>query len=239
MTIDIVLLITLLVIGFLAFRFLTKPSEEDSSQLNENAANNQPANKPAENSNKKQMDELFRMPKSAQAAAQTDVQNERLEKFKVTPPKDSVNAGLAALKESEPKFSIKKFTAGAKIAFSEIVEAFAGGNRELLKRRVGDAVYKTFDAEITRREAQNEILEIHIRDFKIVDIIRAKIENGIARIKVKFVTHQTYLLKDTNGQVVRGEEDVPQEFRDIWTFERKVGSTNPNWVLVNTSAESY
>lgn len=158
------------------------------------------------------MDELFRMPKSAQAAAQTDVQNERLEKFKVSPPKDSVNAGLAALKESEPKFSIKKFTAGAKIAFSEIVEAFANGNREVLKRRVGDAVYKTFDAEILRRQEQNETLEIHIRDFKIVDIIRAKIENGIARIKVKFVTHQTYLLKDANGQVVRGEEDVPKSF---------------------------
>lgn len=239
MTIDIVLLITLLVIGFLAFRFLTKPSEEDTSRLNENTANNQPSNKPTENSNKKQMDELFRMPKPAQAAAQNDAQNERLEKFKVTPPKDSVNAGLAALKESEPKFSIKKFTAGAKIAFSEIVEAFANGNRELLKRRVNDAVYKTFDAEIARRQEQNETLEVYIKDFKIVDIIRAKIEDGIARIKVKFVTHQTYLLKDAQGRILRGEEDVPQEFRDIWTFERKVGSTNPNWILVHTSAESY
>lgn len=239
MNIDILLLIALLVVGFLAFRFLTKRSEEDTSPLNNNMSQTKAPPASGENGNKKQMDELFRMPKAAQGNTQNDVQNERLEKFKVTPPKESVNAGLAALKESEPKFSIKNFTKGARVAFTEIVEAFANGNRELLKRRVNDAVYKTFDDEITRRQGQNETLEVHIRDFKIVDIIRAKIENGIARIKVKFVTHQTYLLKDAQGQVIRGEEDVPQEFRDIWTFERKVGSTNPNWVLVHTSAESY
>ncbi|MFV0431752.1 MAG: Tim44/TimA family putative adaptor protein [Alphaproteobacteria bacterium] len=237
MDINILLLIALLVIGFLAFRFLTKSSEDSSPNIKNNSDGTQMKKTPPKNGHKKQMDELFRMPKSAAISPAQQEQNERLEKLKVAPPKDSVNGAIATIKESEPKFSLKGFLKGAEAAFSEIVEAFASGNRELLKRRVGDAVFKTFDQSITVRQQQNETLEVQIKDFKIVDIIRAKIEDGFAKVKVKFVTHQIALLKDAQGQVIHGTEDVPQEHRDIWTFERKIGSTNPNWVLVHTSGE--
>ncbi len=229
---NILLLVGLLVLGFFGFRFLTK---EDSK----GTASKQPE-KPSniDEARKKQMDELFRLPKSAKTQEEAQQQDDKLAQLRYRSPENSVNGAIEKIKDVEPKFNIKDFIKGAQTAFIEITQAFAEGNREFIRLRANEYVFYSFDKAISERFENHQHLEIDIKDFKIIDIIRAKIDNGIAKVKVKFVTHQTSVLKDQYDNIIAGESDNVQEFRDIWTFERKIGSHNPNWILVHTAAEN-
>lgn len=231
---NILLLIGLLVLGFLGFRFLTKENENSSTPPNN------PSEPPLkmEEAKKKQMDELFRLPQSAKAQEEANQQKEKLAKLQYRSPENSVNGAIEKIKEVEPKFNVKDFIKGAQGAFIEITQAFAKGDREFIRHRTNENVFYSFDQAIASRMQSHQNLDIQIKDFKIIDVIRAKIENGIAKVKVKFVTHQTSVLRDEHNNVIAGEADNAQEYRDVWTFERKIGSDNPNWILVHTAAES-
>lgn len=41
-------------------------------------------------------------------------------------------------------------------------------------------------------------------------------------------------VKDADGNVVEGDPKSPRKQRDSWSFERVMGSTDPNWRLVAT-----
>ncbi len=230
---NILLLVALLVLGFLGFRFLTKENKNSST----------PPNAPSKSTNmedakKKQMDELFRLPQAAKGQEEANLQKEKLAQFQYRSPENSVNGAIEKIKEIEPKFNIKDFIKGAQGAFTEITQAFAKGDREFIRHRTNENVFHSFDNAIAARMQNHQSLDIQIKDFKIIDVIRAKIENGIAKVKVKFVTNQTSVLKDENNNIIAGESDNVQEYRDVWTFERKIGSSNPNWTLIHTGAES-
>lgn len=229
---NILLLVGLLVLGFFGFRFLTKEDNSGSATSS--------AEKPSkmEDARKKQMDELFRLPKGAKAQEEAQQQDEKLAQLRYRSPENSVNGAIEKIKDVEPKFNIKDFIKGAKTAFIEITQAFAEGNKEFIRLRTNEQVFHSFDKAMLARFENHQSLEIEIKDFKIIDIIRATVENGIAKVKVKFVTHQTSVLKDQYNNIIAGEGDNVQEFRDIWTFERKIGSSNPNWMLVHTAAEN-
>lgn len=191
-----------------------------------------------EDAKKKQMDELFRLPQAAKGQEEANLQKEKLAQLQYRSPENSVNGAIEKIKEIEPKFNIKDFIKGAQGAFTEITQAFAKGDREFIRHRTNENVFHSFDSAIAARMQNHQSLDIQIKDFKIIDVIRAKIENGIAKVKVKFVTHQTSVLKDENNNIIAGESDNVQEYRDVWTFERKIGSSNPNWILIHTGAES-
>ncbi len=191
-----------------------------------------------EDAKKKQMDELFRLPQAAKGQEEANLQKEKLAQLQYRSPENSVNGAIEKIKEIEPKFNIKDFIKGAQVAFTEITQAFAKGDREFIRHRTNESVFYSFDNAIATRMQNHQSLDIQIKDFKIIDVIRAKIENGIAKVKVKFVTHQTSVLKDENNNIIAGESDNVQEYRDVWTFERKIGSSNPNWILIHTGAES-
>ena len=42
-------------------------------------------------------------------------------------------------------------------------------------------------------------------------------------------------MRNRDGSVVDGDPGVAEDVIDIWTFERDVRSTDPNWTLVETS----
>ena len=39
---------------------------------------------------------------------------------------------------------------------------------------------------------------------------------------------------DADGNVIEGDENYIQNIEDIWTFERAINSTSPNWILIST-----
>ena len=88
---------------------------------------------------------------------------------------------------------------------------------------------------INQRKAEGITSETDLIGFNEAEITSAKISsNDIAKITVKFVSEQVNILKNKDDEVIEGDENFIQNITDVWTFERSLTSTSPNWLLVST-----
>ncbi|MGZ9108260.1 MAG: Tim44/TimA family putative adaptor protein [Micavibrio sp.] len=134
-------------------------------------------------------------------------------------------------------FNLTHFAAGAQDAFVMIVEAFAAGDRELLKSLLSPDLYKAFEQAMTEREisGQTMVTEIHaIRKTAITDV---QLKDRMAFVTLRFVADETSVIRDKEGGVIDGHPDRIQETIDIWTFGRDVRSKDPTWYLFATREE--
>ena len=136
---------------------------------------------------------------------------------------------------SIPNFDKNNFLSGAKRAFEIIVEAFARGDVATLEKLVNKNLLKKFQDVIENRQAQGLTAEADFIGFNKAEIIKAKIgKHQVVKIIVEFVSEQVNLLKNKQGDVIEGDDKFIQNITDVWTFERALTSTNPNWILVST-----
>ena len=134
-----------------------------------------------------------------------------------------------------PGFNKERFITGAKRAFEIIVTAFSKGDTETLENLVSKSLIKKFQEIIEKRRAEGISAETDLIGFDQAEITAAKIsKNDIAKITVKFVSEQVNLLKNKDDEIIEGDENFIQNITDVWTFERCLTSTNPNWLLVST-----
>lgn len=134
-----------------------------------------------------------------------------------------------------PHFSSESFLTGAKRAFEMIISEFSKGNIDTLKALVDKKLLKNFEAIIKQRQAEGITSENDFVGFNSVEIINAKIdEKNNAQITVRFVSEQANVLRNSDGTVIEGDENFIQSITDVWTFERNIQSTSPNWLLVST-----
>jgi len=124
--------------------------------------------------------------------------------------------GLIDIQLADRSFDPPKFLAGARQAYPYIVNAFVQGKREDLRPLLSPDVFAAFDAGITgRTEPAAPLVKLH--DARIT---RSALNGRQAEITVAFNA------EFTTGTVV-----------DVWTFERNLDATDPNWVLVATSGD--
>lgn len=124
--------------------------------------------------------------------------------------------GLLDIQLVDRDFDTPKFLAGAREAYSLIVTAFASGDREVLRPLLSPDVFAAFDAGITARTAPaTSFVKLH--DARIVGAV---LEGRNAEITIVFTA------EFASGKVT-----------DVWTFERNLDSTDPNWILVATSVD--
>jgi predicted lipid-binding transport protein (Tim44 family) len=149
-------------------------------------------------------------------------------------PTGSVASGLAQITAADPGFGAESFLAGARGAFELIVASFAAGDKARLRPLLSDDVYGPFAAAIDERVAANETLETRIVNLKHTEIAAAQMAGTTARVTVRLVSDQVYVLRAHDGSVVDGDPQTPIEKTDLWTFARDTRSADPNWVLVET-----
>lgn len=147
---------------------------------------------------------------------------------------DSLAGGLTLIRQADPAFDEKTFLQGARTAFTMIVEAFARGDTDKLKRHLGPDVYQAFVRAITIRQAAGQRLETLIRGIKDVELTRARLTGDVARLTVRFVSEQSNTTYDEQGQIVEGSPDAREEIEDVWSFARNLRQDDPSWMLVET-----
>ncbi len=126
------------------------------------------------------------------------------------------------------------FLQGATAAFRQIVQAYADGNAQTLKKLLDGPLLETFEDAIAKRKKSKKTLEVDIARIVSAEVIDKDEEKGEATITVRFVSEQCLVTRDTKGKVVAGDPDRYAEVIDIWTFARPLKSSNPNWKLVAT-----
>jgi predicted lipid-binding transport protein (Tim44 family) len=151
-------------------------------------------------------------------------------------PDDTVAGGLAQIGMADPGFNVEDFLGGARGAFELIVDGFAAGDKTKLRFLLNDDVFNPFATAIDDRAAAGETLEARVVRLKDIDIVEAGMVDRTARITVKLVSDQIYVLRAHDGSVVDGDPQNPIEKTDFWTFARDTSSSDPNWVLVATGS---
>lgn len=134
-----------------------------------------------------------------------------------------------------PNFNKERFIDGAKRAFEIIITAFSKEDTETLESLVSPKLIKKFQEVLYQRKIDGITAETDLISIISAEITNIKInKNNVAKIAVKFISEQVNLLKDKNNNVIEGDENFVQNITDIWTFERNITSTNPNWLLTST-----
>jgi len=155
---------------------------------------------------------------------------------------DHVNDGtesakaLAAMKMAEPGFSVSEFLQGARGAYEMILMAFENGDVEGLRPFLADDVMETFEDVIRQREEQGLSIDasfVGVRELVLNEATFDR-EESMAEVTVRFVAELTSAVRNAAGEVVEGDPNAIKRQRDVWTFGRKMGSSDPNWVLVAT-----
>jgi predicted lipid-binding transport protein (Tim44 family) len=124
--------------------------------------------------------------------------------------------GLLDIQLADRGFDVSKFLAGARQAYTHIVNAFVKGDREALRPLLSPDVFAAFDAGIASRTGPAaELVKLH--DAKITG---SALHGREAEITVAFIA-----------------EFATGNITDVWTFDRNLDSSDPNWVLVATSGD--
>jgi predicted lipid-binding transport protein (Tim44 family) len=143
---------------------------------------------------------------------------------------------LAKMKKAEPSFSVGEFLGGARGAYEMILMGFERGDVEDLKPFLSEEVYQTFAEVVTDRQDKGLVIEaefIGIRELALHDAT-FDAATGEGEVSVRYVAELTSVVKDASGQVIEGSATAVKKQKDVWTFARKMGSSDPNWQLVAT-----
>ena len=145
-----------------------------------------------------------------------------------TPALDTGPAGIRAIIAADPSFNPNAFLTGAKAAFTMIVDAFGAGDADSLRPLVSDQVFANFTRAM--RAPASGFPESHVLNIVSVDILDAALVGSEGEVTVRFVSDQSHPASAENSS-----HDVTRVV-DLWTFRRRLRSSDPTWILVATRA---
>lgn len=135
--------------------------------------------------------------------------------------------GMAGLIARDPSFDPARFLQGARGAYEGIVRAFAAGDRQALARLVSPTVLAGFERAIDAREAEGRSESVEFIQPPRADLDSAEVNGDVARARVRFLAEFRSRTKGPEGEAVDDRRTA-----ELWTFERRVSSRDPNWTLV-------
>ncbi len=143
---------------------------------------------------------------------------------------------LAAIKMRESGFNVSEFLGGARSAYEMILMAFENGDIETVKPFLSEEVYESFADVVQQREDQGLTIEANFVGVRETALQGATFDRttGEAELSVKFVGELTSAVRDSAGEIIEGNPNEIKRQRDIWTFARIMGASDPNWKLVAT-----
>ena len=148
---------------------------------------------------------------------------------------DSARA-LLGMKVAESSFSVTEFLQGSKGAYEMILMAFENGDLASVQSFLSEDVYEAFASVIETRKEKGLTIEVEFIGVRETGLMGATFDpvSNRGEVDVRFVCELTSVVKDNKGKVIEGDETVIKPQRDVWTFGRTMGSSDPNWQLVAT-----
>ena len=139
-------------------------------------------------------------------------------------------------KEDFDQKAQNEFLKGAKIAYETIITDFSDNDNKLIasKPLLSKNIYDEFNKALKERSDRGHYAEITFIGIKSADIKEHKKINKALQVTVDFVSEIITCIRDKEKKIVSGNPEKIKTIYDTWTFSRDMGSTNPNWLLVNT-----
>ena len=86
------------------------------------------------------------------------------------------------------------------------------------------------------REQRGEKVETTFVSVDKAEITGADVQGKTAQVSIRFLSKLITVTRDATDKVVDGSPDAVVDVTDVWTFERALGSRDPNWKLVATES---
>ena len=131
----------------------------------------------------------------------------------------------------------KNFLKGAQIAYETIITDFSDSDNKLIasKPLLGKKVYDQFKEALLDRASKGNFAEITFIGIKSAKIkTHKKVENSLEVI-VDFVSEIITCMKDKDKKIISGDAEKIKTVYDTWVFSKDVTSSNPNWLLIDTT----
>lgn len=145
--------------------------------------------------------------------------------------------GLAEIAAADRRFDAFAFIEGARGAYRMILEAFWKGDKAELQHLCDQDIYAAFAHAIDARVEAGETLDNRLVRIEECSVVSAGVENGVARITLRFRADIAAVTRNAAGEVIAGSLDDAIEAVDVWTFARAVTSADPDWLLVETDED--
>ena len=149
---------------------------------------------------------------------------------------DRIAEILSTMRRAENGFSPTGFLQGARGAFEMILMAFEQGDVDTLRQYLAPDVFEGFNEAIEQRKQAGYTVDarfIGVREARIVDA-RFDPDTAEAEIAVRFKGELITVVRDGEHRVVEGDPNEIRRETDVWTFARRMGASDPNWLLVAT-----
>ena len=152
---------------------------------------------------------------------------------KPQPKEKDINSlkNIPQLKENESKlskayevlidFDHKKFLEGAKFAFETIINAFNNNDKKTLKNLLTKDVFITFENAIEEKKNNPNYQFYSIVVDEVTDV---SVIDSLINITLKITSEQ---FKDNDESTISKKQDT-------WTFQKKINSNSPIWLLSST-----
>ena len=152
---------------------------------------------------------------------------------KPQPKEKEINSvkNIPQLKENENKlskayevlvdFDHKNFLEGAKFAFETIINAFNNNDKKTLKNLLTKNVFLTFVNAIDEKKNNPNHQFYSIVVDEVIDV---SINDSVINITLKITSEQ---FKDSDESTISKKQDT-------WTFQKKINSNSPIWLLSST-----
>lgn len=130
---------------------------------------------------------------------------------------------LEAIAAADTGFVPDTFLAGARAAYTMVLEAFWSGDLSALSGLVSDEIGDNFAAALAARDGQpiaNRLLSIDNATLHSAELV-----GQMAEVTVRFVARVA-------------TADGTNTTTDLWTFSRHIASPDPAWVLIATDDDS-
>lgn len=143
---------------------------------------------------------------------------------------------LAAMKLAEPGFGVNTFLQGARGAYEMILMAFERGEIDEIRAFLAPEIEEAFDEVIKARAEQGLSVQAKFIGLKEMALVTASFDRDsrLGEVTVRFVGELTSVIRNAAGEIVEGSEKEIKRQRDVWTFARTMGASDPNWQLVAT-----
>lgn len=149
---------------------------------------------------------------------------------------DPLAATWNEFRQVEPDFSPRNFSEGAKRAYEMLLMAFENSDRKTLETYLAPDVAESFIAAINQRAEEGLTVDARFVGVKEAKITGARFDpaDNAAEIDMKFVGELITVVRDSEHRIVEGDPNEIRRETDHWTFGRKLGANDPNWLLIAT-----
>lgn len=142
------------------------------------------------------------------------------------------------LSQKDPSFVLSEFIKGSQRAYQMILKAFEIQDLSHIRPYINETVTQHWQQVIDEWKKQGDMVHLRLENFDKVEVDHISLEEETVHITVCFKTRQVIQKMNRTGEITENPAGVSMKVSEVWTFQRHLNDTSPNWTLIETRSDT-